>query len=151
HEFGCTFTQGYWKTHTKYDVNPKTLKSKRDDRWDNIDPSGEDSPFFVSPDGPNPTPGQTWYDVFLTEPSNANGGAYYSLAHQYMAAVLNSEIPASTTPEVDAAMADAKAFFEQYTPTSWQGSVDQSTITDLVDTLTDYNEGGIGPGHCDEK
>jgi len=139
HEFGCTYTQGYWKTHTKYDgKNP--IGSKRDDTWENV---GEDTTFFLSQ--------QSWYEVFQTEPSNDNGGAYYSLAHQYMAAVLNTYNPASTPADVVTAMADAKTFFETYEPLTWQLTVDQSYVTGLADTLEDYNSGGIGPGHCDEK
>ncbi|MDD1667776.1 MAG: hypothetical protein LUO96_04840, partial [Methanomicrobiales archaeon] len=141
---GCTLTPGYWKTHTKYDVNEKTGKSKQDPTWNQILPEGEDTIFFLS--------GQSWYNVFLTEPSTENGGAYYTLAHQYMAAVLNTlqAEPASTTPEVDAAMAWAKAFFEANAPTEWQGLVDQSDITDNSEILDEYNNGLAdgGPPHC---
>ncbi|MDD1655190.1 MAG: hypothetical protein LUO91_05740 [Methanomicrobiales archaeon] len=141
---GCTYTQGYWKTHTQYDVNKKG-KSKEDPTWNLILPDGEDTEFFLS--------GQSWYEVFQTAPSKKNGGAYYSLAHQYMAAVLNTLKPdaASTTPDVDAAMTDALVFFNTYTPTSWQGAVDQSIITGYADTLEDFNSGSIGPGHCGDE
>lgn len=133
----CTFTQGYWKTHSVYGpaANP-------DATWNLIKPSGPDSPFFLS--------GQTWLQVFNTSP--AGGNVYYSLAHQYEAAVLNGLGGASSTAAVNAAMADASAFFKTYTPAQ-AGALGKSSaarLTALADstTLDDYNSGLIGPGHC---
>ena len=79
---GCTLTQGYWKTHSILGPTPF------DDAWNNVpaDPYApavtgiaENLLFFHS--------GQTWYEVFWTAPKGGN--AYYILAHQYEAAVLN--------------------------------------------------------------
>ena len=66
---------------------------------------GELEDFFTS--------GQTWFDVFWTAPQ---GNAYYNLAHQYMAAVLNQLAGASSTPEVDAALAFATDWFQSSGP-----------------------------------
>jgi hypothetical protein len=67
---GCTLTQGYWKTHSKYGPAPY------DARWALV---GEDTAFFSS--------GKTWYEAINT--SSAGGNAYYILARQYIAAKLN--------------------------------------------------------------
>ena len=135
---GCTLTQGYWKTHSKYGPAPS------DPTWKLLAPSGPDSPFFLS--------GQTWYQVFNTSP--AGGNAYYILAHQYMAAVLNMLNGASSVASVDAALAWAKTFFQTYTPAqigALKGSDPlRAAAIAAASTLERYNTGAIGPGHCDE-
>jgi hypothetical protein len=153
---GCTLTQGYWKTHSKYGPAPY------DDNWANVLPYGEDTQFFLS--------GKTWYLVFWTSPGgNTNASnklvpdappsatglpvsnAYYILAHQYMAAKLNILNGASSTPAVDAAIAWAQTyFFNIYTPSSnLSKSVRQQAIS-YASLLDNYNNGLIGPGHCSE-
>ena len=99
-EPGCTLTQGYWKTHSKY-----AGAKKYDATWALI---GEDTAFFSS--------GKTWYQAINT--SSAGGNAYYILAHQYIAAKLNLAGGASSTPAVATALAGAEAFYATYTPTS---------------------------------
>ncbi len=49
---GCTLTQGYWKTHSRYGPAPY------DSTWAQI---GEDTPFYLS--------GQSYYRVLWTSPS----------------------------------------------------------------------------------
>jgi hypothetical protein len=60
------FTQGYWKNHPEDWPAP----------WNNVN---YDDNFFYS--------GQDWMTVLQTPPKGGN--AYYTLAHQYIAAVLN--------------------------------------------------------------
>jgi hypothetical protein len=133
---GCTLTQGYWKTHSTYGP-----AAHPDDTWGEV--GGPDAAFFLS--------GQTWYEVFWTAPK---GNAYYNLAHQYMAAVLNIENEASAPPAVNQAIADAGTLFEQYAPTDIAALKGNDPIRkqflSLAGTLAQYNEGTIGPGHCDE-
>jgi hypothetical protein len=128
---GCTFTQGYWKTHSKYGP-----AKKADSTWALI---GEDTPFFSS--------GKTWYEAINT--SSAGGNAYYILAHQYIAAKLNLAAGTSSTPAVNAAIAGAEAFYAAYTPTSVLSDAVREQVLAYAETLADYNEGDIGPGHCD--
>ncbi len=128
-EPGCTLTQGYWKTHSKYGPAPY------DATWALI---GEDTPFFSS--------GKTWYQVINTPP--AGGNAYYILAHQYIAAKLNLAGGASSTAAVDAALAGADTFFSTYTPSSTLSKSVRAQAIAYAGTLADYNEGDIGPGHC---
>jgi hypothetical protein len=126
---GCTLTQGYWKTHSKYGPAPY------DATWALI---GEDTTFFLS--------GKTWYQAINT--SSAGGNAYYILAHQYIAARLNLLDGDASTAAVNSALASATAFFNTYTPTSVLSSSVRAAAIGWAETLADYNEGDIGPGHC---
>jgi hypothetical protein len=132
---GCTLTQGYWKTHTKYGP-----AKHRDDTWDQILPDGEDTTFYLS--------GQTYYQVLWTPP--AGGNPYYQLAHQYIAALLNKLNGAATTPEVEAALAWADNFFRTYAPNASLSRTLVSQARYYAGILGRYNEGQIGPGHCSE-
>ena len=136
---GCTLTQGYWKTHSKYGP-----ASKPDATW-NLLPggAGPDTVFFLS--------GASWYQVFWTAPA---GNQYYNLAHQYMAARLNVLDGASVPASVAAAIASATTLFQTYTPAQI-GAMDSKNavrkqFVELAGLLGSYNEGLIGPGHCDE-
>lgn len=137
---GCTLTQGYWKTHSAYGpaAHPDTT-------WLEL-AEGPDTPFFLS--------GQSWYQVLWTPP--AGGNAYYILAHQYIAARLNMLNGASSTPAVDAALAGAEILFGAYTPSeaaALKGKYAKeirNSFLGYAGILGSYNEGLIGPGHCDE-
>ena len=127
---GCSYTQGYWKTHSKYGPAKKT-----DPTWALI---GEDTAFFLS--------GQSWYQAINTNPQGGN--AYYILAKQYIAAKLNVLSGAGTTPAVDAALAWATTFFQTYTPSANFSKTVKGQAVAAADLLDQYNNGVIGPGHC---
>jgi uncharacterized repeat protein (TIGR01451 family) len=129
---GCTLTQGYWKTHSSHGP-----AKKADATWAAV--GGPDAAFYLS--------GKTWYQAFWTAPA---GNAYYVLAHQFMAATLNVAAGASTTPGVDSALAAAQTFFSTYTPANWP-KAQKNTILSWASTLDQYNNGLIGPGHCDNE
>jgi hypothetical protein len=134
---GCTLTQGYWKTHSKYGPAPKT-----DDTWD-ILPSGADTTFFLS--------GATYYDVLKTPPA---GNAYYQLAHQYITAKLNM-LNGASPADVQATFNSATTLLTAKTPAQiaalkGSDSLRKQFIT-LAGILGSYNEGLKGPGHCDEQ
>ncbi len=125
---GCTLTQGYWKTHSKYGPAPY------DSTWASI---GEDTEFDSS--------GLSWYELFHTR---LEGSAYVILAHQYMAALLNKEAGADTS-DVDATLTAAATFFATYAIDSVLSDSVREDAIDLADALDDYNNGLTGPGHCD--
>jgi hypothetical protein len=132
---GCTLTQGYWKTHSEYGPAPYN------NTWALL-ANGADEPFYLS--------GQTWYEVFWTAPK---GNAYYNLAHQFEAAVLNVLAGASAPAAVVNAILEADGLFTTYTPAQiadlkGNDSLRQQFLS-LAGTLADYNEGDIGPGHCE--
>jgi len=132
-EQGCTLTQGYWKTHSLHGPAPY------DDAWLNIGPAGADTTFFLS--------GKTYYEVLWTSPA---GNVYYILAQQYIAAKLNILNGASSTPQVDAAIAFAENFFATKTPTSSLTRAQRNAVLANATILDNYNNGLIGPGHCSE-
>jgi hypothetical protein len=151
---GCTLTQGYWKTHSELGPAPY------DDAWALLDTWYYDGTTWIHGDSQylksqelffsnNTT--STWFDVFWTPPA---GNAYYQLAHQYEAAVLNILNEASAPASVTSAISHAEALFEQYTPAdiaAMKGN--QPVRKDFIATagiLGSYNTGTIGPGHCDE-
>lgn len=115
---GCTYTQGWYKNKGSRSL-----------------PAGT---FYVS--------GSSWLTVLQTEPK---GNPYYILAHQFIAASLNAG-SAATTPAVDAALAAATTYFGAATPANWTagGSYTKNQLTSWADVLGSYNEGLIGPGHC---
>jgi hypothetical protein len=135
---GCSLTPGYWKTHSKYGPAPY------DDNWANVLPSGEDTTFFSS--------GKSYYDALWTSPK---GNAYYILAHAYIAAELNFLNGADPT-DAEVAFNAATALFQTYTPAQVaaakgkNGNALRAQFISLAKTLDDYNNGLIGPGHCDE-
>lgn len=133
---GCTLTQGYWKTHSVYGP-----AKPADPTWGLLPGGlGPNTPFFIS--------GQTWYQVFWTNPKG--GSAYYILAHQYMAAKLNILAGVASTSQVDAAIAWSETFFTTYTPTSNLSKTVRQQAIATAGVLGSYNEGLIGPGHCSE-
>lgn len=118
---GCTRTQGYWKNH----------ELQWPQQWVGASLCGE-----------------LWIDLFHTPPSG--GDAKLILAHQYFAAVLNVASGACLTPEVEAALETAHqllmacddSLFAKKTQTRAQ-AIEVAVILDA------YNNGQLGPGHCD--
>lgn len=139
---GCTYTQGYWKTHSEYGP-----ASKPDATWDELS-DGPDTEFYSS--------GMSWIDVFYT---SVSGNAYYNLAHQFMAAHLNTLKGIYVPTEVEDALTEANSIFMTTMPEYYEkvkGKTEASKaeikeLTDLASTLADYNEGRIGPGHCGDE
>lgn len=151
----CTLTQGYWKTHSEKGPAPY------DDTWALLDAlEGSGTPLVWAPDGSfdganelffSPMTSKTWYQVFWIAPG---GNAYYNLAHQYEAAVLNILNDASAPQSVLDAISSAETLFEQYTPTQIGALKGQKAprpqFITLAGILASYNQGTIGPGHCNE-
>jgi hypothetical protein len=126
---GCTFTQGYWKTHGPIPTGGNT----------NMWPVGALSLGSV-----------TYSDLellsILNTPSAGNG--LVNLAHQLIAAKLNVANGAD-----DAAIAgsilDADALIGGLiVPPIGSGALEPGDTSSLVNSLTSYNEGATGPGHC---
>jgi hypothetical protein len=142
---GCTLTQGYWKTHSEYGPAPE------DPGWSLIGDvdgngfeQGPDELFFDS--------GQTWYETFQTKVKAGN--AYYILAHQYMAAVLN--VANGADPYlVQQTLADAADLLLQYSDDKLIPRNDPNRLIaiGLADILDDFNNGILagGPPHCTDS
>jgi hypothetical protein len=82
------------------------------------------------------------------------GNQYYNLAHQYMAAALNMEAGAAVPATVQAAFDAATTLFNTYAPAAIAGLRGSNPLraqfVALAGILGSYNEGDIGPGHCDD-
>ncbi len=134
-ELGCTLTHGYWKNHSEFGPAPY------DDTWAEL-PDGAGTDFFLS--------GQNYHDVLRTPPKGGNG--YYILARQYIAAELNmlsgASIPEATADDWD----DATGLFNTYSPEEIAGlkGEERGLWVMLAEVLDQYNNGLIGPGHCDD-
>src|SRR5215470_14629591 len=122
---GCTFPQGYWKTH--FDGNPR---------------QAQNIPWPV-PIEDRFTCGRPWFDI-LTTPSN--GDAWHILARQFVAASLNAANGASVTA-LDGALDDVRELL--VTSCSGISSADKATALTLAGILDDFNNGVIGPGACE--
>ncbi len=132
---GCTLTPGYWKTHSEFGPAPYN------NTWAQL-PDGASTTFFLS--------GKTYYQVLWTSP---RGNAYYNLSFHYIAAGLNFLNGADPTA-AQAAYNDATVLFNTYTPAQigalkGNNALRQQFIN-LAGILGNYNEGIIGPGHCDD-
>jgi hypothetical protein len=133
---GCTFTQGYWKTH-----NPLSAQCADD-------PPG---PLCVSWPVSSLTLGTVDYDVaqllsIFNTPAAGNG--LIALAHQLIAAKLNIA-NGSDGSAIAATIASADALIGGLVvPPVGAGSLPNAATSALIATLTSYNEGAIGPGHC---
>jgi hypothetical protein len=132
---GCTRTQGYWKTHSKYGP-----AGPYDETWLLIEPDGEDTPFFGND--------VSWYEIMWMPPKGGN--AYIILAHQYIAAQLNF-LAGADPSAVFTEFGEATTLLSTYTwDHDW--SLDPDTLRQqfimLAGILDDYNNGYIGPGHC---
>jgi hypothetical protein len=129
-EGGCTFTQGYWKTHGP------------------IPTGGNSNEWPVT----ELTLGTVLYtDLQLQSifDTPAAGNGLIALAHQLIAAKLNVANSADDAA-VATYIAQADALIGNLVvPPVGSGSLPSSATSSLTATLTSYNEGAIGPGHCE--
>jgi len=126
---GCTYTQGYWKTHGPIPVGNNS------NEW--------------------PVAGLTLGSVNYTDlqllaifNTPAQGNGLISLAHQLIAAKLNVAAGADDSAAAGAIAAADALIGSLVVPPSGAGSLPSSATSALNATLTSYNEGQIGPGHC---
>ena len=127
----CTYTQGYWRTHGSGDC----AEGNNQNVW-------PVTSLIL---------GTTAYDA--TElcsilQTQAKGNGLIALAHQLIAAKLNIANGAPDT-DVAAAISDADTLIGSLViaPVG-NGYLSPADTSALTETLTQFNEGTIGPGHC---
>jgi hypothetical protein len=126
---GCTFTQGYWKTHGPI-------------------PTGNNVNEWPVTSLTLGTVSYTDLELQAIFDTPAAGNGLISLAHQLIAAKLNVANGADDSA-VAAAIAVADALIGGLVvPPVGAGSLPNSATSALISTLTSFNEGTIGPGHC---
>jgi len=151
---GCTYSSGYWKTHSIYGPSVK-----RDDSWDVIidwwgagdEESGEDVSFYgKSYELYDP---MSWHDVLLAKPKKKN--VYIILAQQFVAAELNVHKldDGADQSVLGTALWEAEKYLTDYDPDiNWASFPDilRDDFIRLADILDRFNNGVIGPGSCIE-
>lgn len=117
----CTYTQGYWKNHEElWPVASLMLGSV----------------LYSAAQA----------DAILGTPVAGNG--LVSLAHQLIAAKLNVANGADPTAAAAAIAAADALIGALIVPPVGGGYLNPSLTSSLIQTLDDYNNGVIGPGHC---
>lgn len=86
---------------------------------------------------------ETWLEILQTPPK---GDAWYILAHQWIAASLNVASGALAPPDVAAALTQGEALLADC---SIDADEHDAAIAD-AGLLDDFNNGAVGPGHCDD-
>jgi hypothetical protein len=126
---GCTFTQGYWKTHGPVPTGNNT------DVW----------PVNTLSLGSTSYTDLQLQSIFDTP---AGGNGLISLSHQLIAAKLNIANGADGTA-LGTAINDADSLIGGLVvPPVGSGFLTPLSTSTLTSTLSLFNEGGIGPGHC---
>lgn len=133
---GCTLTPGYWKTHSELGPAPY------DDTWALL-PSGANTlfPYVKAPYT------ISYYDALWLPPTGGN--AWTILAHAYIAAKLNI-LNGADGSAVASQMAQAESRLVNYSPNEAPKGSIRTVMLQLATILDNYNNGLIGPGHCDE-
>jgi hypothetical protein len=127
---GCTYTQGYWKTHGPI-------------------PTGNNTNQWAVTSLTLGTVSYTDLELQAIFNTPAAGNGLISLAHQLIAAKLNVASGADDSA-IAATIAAADALIGGLVvPPVGSGSLSNASTSALNGTLTSYNEGTIGPGHCD--
>jgi hypothetical protein len=121
---GCVYTQGYWG-------------NKPDVVWPS--PYDRNGVFYLS--------GMTWQQIMDTP---VHGNAYYNLAHQYIAAVLNVANGALVPDGVTQTIALATAWFQANDQSACSVNSACGTQVTWAGVLDSYNNGVYpgGPSHC---
>jgi hypothetical protein len=120
---GCTLTQGYWKNHT------------------------EDWPVATLMLG-TVSYSAAQLEAILTQPVAGNG--LISLAHQLIAAKLNIANGADATAVAASITAADALIGGLIVPPVGAGHLAPASTGGLTTTLDEYNNGLIGPGHCED-
>lgn len=128
---GCTYTQGYWKTHGPVGCNPSSGA--------NLWPADIQTNGLVI--------GGTTYtqDQLCTILNTPAGGTNLAVAHQLIAALMN--IANGSDPSTVQSCIDAA---QTYLTTYGLNGKISSDGSNLVTCLTNFNEGATGPGHCSD-
>jgi hypothetical protein len=135
---GCTYTQGFWKTH-----GPEGCASGNNtNQWYDAANNAPVSSLTLG--------SVSYTDLQLCSILNtpAAGNGLLALAHQLIAAKLNianGSDPSAIQSSINAADALIGSLV---IPPVGSGFLAPSTASALIAALTNYNEGATGPGHC---
>jgi len=137
---GCTRTIGYWKTHAGFGPQPDVVTALL--------------PIWLGTAGGtksiNVTTAATAVDILSQDVYGTPENGITKLYAQLLGAKLNGEAGAELT-DVAAIIAAADAFLANHDWHDWDGlsDSDKEMVLNWHDMLDDYNNGLIGPSHCD--
>jgi len=137
---GCTLTIGFWKTHAGFGPQANVV-SQYLPIWLGT-PAGTHSIAV--------TDSAIAHDILMRNVYGDNSNGITKLYAQLLAAKLNIAAGADPT-DVTAFIALADAFLADHYYTDWD-SLDKATqkmVIGWMSEFDDYNNGDIGPGHCD--
>ncbi len=143
-ETGCTYTKGYWKNHHAAGAGSGSRCGRsrgHHGRRGRGDRTERDEPWPIAES--TELCGVSWLRI-LNWP--ARGSAWTILAHQWIAAQLNEANGASTPDEVADALDRG---YDLLSSCHEPRRCYRHEWIDLASTLDDYNNGRIGPGHCE--
>jgi len=126
---GCTYTQGYWKTHGPI-------------------PAGSNSNEWAVISLTLGTVSYTDLELQAIFNTPASGNGLLTLAHQLIAAKLNIASGADDSAIAGTIAAADAMIAGLVVPPVGSGSLSPGSTSALVSALTNYNEGATGPGHC---
>jgi hypothetical protein len=138
---GCSHTLGYWKNWDGYGPQPDMVTQYL--------------PIWLGdPAGTKSLPVTTAAistDVLEMKTYGNPSNGITKLYAQMLAAKL-SVADGASDDDIDDAIADADAFLAENDHTDWQGlsRADKNMVLDWMETFDKYNNGIIGPGHCDD-
>lgn len=137
---GCSRTIGYWKNWSGFGPQPDMVTQYLP-IW--LGNDGADSSVAVTDAG-------IAFEVLSMEWDSPKNGII-KLYAQLLAAKLNFAAGADDTDVADT-VSEADDFLAAYGWGSWYelSKDDQKMVVGWMETLDDYNNGVIGPGHCDD-
>jgi len=118
---GCTLTQGYWKNHDGWPVTELAIGART----------------------------YSAAELLAAFKTPARGNGLVILEHQLAAARLNIANGANPAAVVDTLTAADALIGSAVVPPIGDGYLAPAVASPLADTLASFNEGKIGPGHCD--
>lgn len=127
----CTYSQGYWKSHGPI-------------------PSGNNSNVWPVASLMLGSVSYTNLQLLSILNQSVGGNGLVSLAHQLIAAKLNVANGADDSAVAAAIQSADLLIGALIVPPVGSGSLAPSETSALNQTLTNYNEGTIGPGHCSD-
>ena len=138
-QVGCTLTIGYWKTHAGFTGHNADRVTELLPQW--LGTMGGLKSVKVG----TATYAVTVLSMGVGDPSNGITKLYAQL----LGAKLNAARGASTT-DIASAMGAADAFLANKNNTDWNGLAKnaKNQVIGWMSTFDNYNNGLIGPGHC---
>ncbi len=138
---GCTLTIGFWKTHAGFGPQDDVLSQYLPI---SLGTDGEAKTMVV-------TDAAMAVDILKMKTYGTSKNSITKLYAQLLGAKLNMAAGADYSAIADA-LAEADAFLADHDWNDWdEDDIDENAyILSLKDIFDDYNNGDIGPGHCDD-